>query len=485
MTTNFPTEVRFAAGQRPTETMSGLLVTVVQKAHEIGFFETLTEGLKLPMKVYGYSHRHKLETLVASIVVGCRHIAEMQSKLAPDTVAAGLFGMARFPDQAQINAVLRACGPAQVAHLDRAHGHLLLRSSRASEREAWLALPGGQRLLPVDMDQTFLATRSTQATGAARGYFGRKRSAFGYKKSVALLGGDVKEVLWQRLEAGNVHGQEAAPTILAKLRALTEARGIAADEALLRGDSQYGNTGVLRQAQAAGHHYVLKGYTPGTARHLAETLPETALWRHRGVDSHGSHLWVTDAGVQELRGHDDAPDLPPARTRVVLLVRVGWRTRTKHGKGSPGTVTEKHVSYEHYLTDLAAQTLPTAAVLDVYNGRETEESFFRSEQDAFGAQYLRTKHGEGQAVFLWLLASAVNLLRWTQHSAFAGTPLQTVGLTKLVTQAMRLPATIIQTAQSWLVILPDSARLVRHLVNAWQERALQLPLPLVFADHSP
>jgi hypothetical protein len=478
MVSNFPSEIRLETAERPEETVSGLLVTVVQKAHEIGFFETLCEGLNLKMKVYTYSHRNKVETIVAGLTVGCRHTAELQTKLVPDTVAAGLFGMARFPDQAQINTFLRRCSSEQVAHLGWAHQQLLLANSTVADRRKWLPLANGRSVLPVDLDQTALVTRSTRATGSAAGYFGRKRGNVGYKKSVAILGGGVKEVLWLRLEPGNTHGQEAVPVVLQQLATLAESKGLGAGEVLLRGDSQYGSTPVLRQVQAAGQHYLFKGYTPRTAKHLADNLPLTAVWTYRGVDSNGSQLWVTEAGEVELAGHDDPADLAPVRTRAVLLVRVGWRVHRKRGRGSPQTWTEKVISYEHYLTDLAAQALPVEAVLDVYNARETVESFFRAEQDAFGAQYLRTHQGEGEAAFLWLLASTVNLLRWLQQTTFARTQLAEVGLTKLVTQAMRISATVVRTAEAWIVILPQTTRLGCQLVSDWYRRGYQLPLPL-------
>ena len=485
MVADFAKEIRLESAERPSETVSGLLVTVVQKACEIGFFQTLSEGLGLKMKVCTYSHRNKIESIVAGLVVGCQHTAQMQTKLVPDTVAAGLFGMARFPDQAQVNAFLRRCGPEQVAHLASAHQRLLLDHSRVGERGEWLALAPGWAVLPVDLDQTPLVTRSKRASGTAPGYFGRKRGNVGYKKSVALLGGGVKEVLWLRLEPGNSHGQEAIPEVLQQLATLGAGKGLAADAFLLRGDSQYGSTGVLRQVQAAGHHYLVKGYTPNTARALADGLVPETVWAYAGQDSNGSHLWLADAGEVTLAGHDDPAGLAPVRSRAVLLVRVAFRHHHKRGRGSPLTRVEKVVAYEHYLTDLGAEVLPAAGVLGLYNGRETEESFFRAEQDAFGAQYLRTHEGEGEAVFLWLLASTVNLLRWLQGSTFAGTALERAGLTKLVTQAMNIAATVVQTAQAWIVILPQTARLVRQLVGQWGQRAYQLPLPLTFAGHSP
>lgn len=507
MIESVPSQVTFETDMRPNETTSGLLVLVAQTAQEIGFFETLTQGLNLKMKVVRYTHQDKLATLVASLVVGCRHTSEIQTKLVPDVVAAKLFGMARFPDQSQINGFLRVCGPEQVAHFEKAHQQLLEKYSRAGDRANWLELPKVSvnvsvnvnasalvnaraeakprlRLLPVDLDQTPLVTRSKRATGTAKGHMGRKRGNVGYKKSTAFLGGDVREVLWQRLEPGNTHGKEAVSIVLERLAALGKALGVQPGEILFRGDSQYGALEEIRQYQAAGCHYVVKGYTPLSARKLAESLPETATWAYRGKDSNGSSLWVTDLGEVALSADHEPAGVPPVRTRVVLMVRVGFHKRRKRGKGWRGTVTEKVISYEHYLTDLTAEKLSTVGVIEVYNGRETEESFFRAEQDAFGAQCLRTYKGEGEASFLWVLASTVNLLRWTQHTRFAGTEVERAGLTKLVTQVMQIPATIIQQAGRWLVLLPETLRLARQLVNAWMERYLQLPLPLTVGANS-
>jgi hypothetical protein len=473
-------EIHLARGARPDQTMSGLLVTVAQKAREIGFLDALADGLGLRMKVYRYSHAQKLATLVASLAVGCRHTSEIQARLVPDEAAARLFGMARFPDQAQVNAFLRACGAAQVAHLAAAHARLLAAHSRAGDRRLWEGV-GARRLLPVDLDQTPLATQSARATGAARGYMGRKRSQYGYQKSVALLGGAVREVLALRLDPGDTHAQEVVPSLLADLDALLRARGVAPGEALIRGDAQYGSAGSVRRYQAAGHHYVVKGYTPRSARAFADALAPTAVWQALGPDSYGNQVWVADAGEQELGERDAPPEGAPVRSRVVLLVRVGWRVRTKHGKGAPGRVREKVVSYEHYLTDLGPEELTARQVVATYNGRETEEGYFRAEQDAFGAHHLRTFRHEGEAAFLWVLASTANLLRWTQATTFRGTPLQHLGLTRLVTQVMRLPATLMETAQGWLVILPELGRLVAQLVHAWLTRATQLPLPFAQA----
>jgi len=53
-------------------------------------------------------------------------------------------------------------------------------------------------------------------------------------------------------------------------------------------------------------------------------------------------------------------------------------------------------------------------------------------------------------------------------------------LTKLVTQALRIPATVTQLSEHlWTVTFPATARLIRQLVAAWVTHQWQLPLPLV------
>jgi hypothetical protein len=482
MASSLPDELAFTTGVRPNETLAALLIPVVRTAEALGFFETLATGLNHPSKQVVYTHQQKLQSLVASLIIGCRHLNEIQTKLVPDTVAAGLFGMARFPDQSQLSAFLRTMGPAQVRHLAQAHAQLLAAYSRIADRTRWLALADGTRLLPVDLDQTPLVTRSQRATGAGRGYLGRKRGHWGYQKSLVLLGGAVQEVLWLRLDPANVHGQEAVPDALAALAALLQAHTLLPDAVLLRGDSQYGAIPTVRHYQAAGHHYLVKGYSPEMAARLAATVPAETIWTQATPDSSGRQVWYTDLGGQALRGSTEPASQAPLQTRVVLVVRVGRRERRKHGRGAPGTVSEPVVQYEHYLTDLPADRLPAAAVVTQYAARATEESFLQSEQTAFGAQYLRTYQHEGEAAFLWLLASTVNLLRWVQQRAFAGTPLETAGLTKLVTQALRIPGTIITTATGWMVRLPATARIVRAFVTAWANPYVQLSLPFAAGD---
>jgi hypothetical protein len=58
------------------------------------------------MKRVVYTPVQKVQTLMASIMIGCKYNKDVNFRLVPDEVAASALGMARFPDQSQLNLLL-------------------------------------------------------------------------------------------------------------------------------------------------------------------------------------------------------------------------------------------------------------------------------------------------------------------------------------------------------------------------------------------
>src|SRR5918911_4448324 len=159
-----------------------LLVAAYQQAKAFGFFSKAEQTLKLKMKQRRYSWADKLKTLWASIVVGCNHTVEINSRLgAHERACAALLGLTRFPDQSMVNRLLWAFTPDHVTQWRQLHLDLLCRHSRPRRRQHWLVLANRQRLLAVDFDQRALTTGSNQFELARKGYFGRKRGRWGYQ----------------------------------------------------------------------------------------------------------------------------------------------------------------------------------------------------------------------------------------------------------------------------------------------------------------
>src|SRR5687768_2650193 len=88
----------------------GLLALVVDRVKRDGFFASVRRGVTLKMKKRTYSVADKLLTLWCSILVGCNHTVEINTKLgAHEQAGAALLGLERFPDQSQISRLLSAC----------------------------------------------------------------------------------------------------------------------------------------------------------------------------------------------------------------------------------------------------------------------------------------------------------------------------------------------------------------------------------------
>ena len=108
-------EIRYeTSGNWKETTQHGLLVEVYEFAQASGMFKVMEE-LKYKMKKVVYTPADKLKTLWASIVVGCHHTVEINEQFGEHEQAmAEVFGLKRFPDQSQVNGVLKATSEGQV-----------------------------------------------------------------------------------------------------------------------------------------------------------------------------------------------------------------------------------------------------------------------------------------------------------------------------------------------------------------------------------
>jgi len=85
---------------------SGFLSILSYFAQHIGYFQPYKEHFHPSMKEVNYTILQKVQTIIASIAVGCSRIRDINHNLRPYKAAASLFGMEQFPDQSQINRFL-------------------------------------------------------------------------------------------------------------------------------------------------------------------------------------------------------------------------------------------------------------------------------------------------------------------------------------------------------------------------------------------
>ncbi len=461
-------------------TAHALLVPIYQKADDLGLFASLGAEVRIAMRTNRYTTLDKLKTVWASIVLGCPHTVDINTALgAHEPALASLFGLTRFPDQSSINRLLHRVTRDSVEQLRRVSAQLLARHSRARDRRRWLRLPGGRRVLALDLDQHGLVVASRRYELAESAFFGRKRGRRGYRLTLAYLGGEVREVLDEHFDPGTTPPLARLPDVLAQLAALCRQWGISPGDVLVRADAAYGTPVVLAQIAAYGFEYLIKGLSPARAERLLGQVAPTAVFE--SASQGGEPRWVTDLGSVEHVGRS------PGSPRVVARTIVGvWVHKVAQGRGRPGPTSRRRraregrthrvvASAESWLTSVAAEDLPTSAVVEIYNQRQTIEAYFKAEQQALGARHVRTHAWAGAALFQWLVAITNNVLRWAQQEVFAATELEVAGLTRLTREAMHVPGRVARHGRQLVVTLERRHPLVARLLRGWRRLITEAP----------
>ncbi len=365
----------------------------------------------------------KIQTLVASIVLGCPHTKAINHRLVPDQVAAREWGMERFPDQSQINVFLARMTSENLDQLAWAHQTLLL--SHSTLRSA--------PTVTVDFDQSGLRVTGKTFELAAKGYFPRRRGARGYQLSVALASaaGREPEAISCHLDPGNTNSCVRFPDLLQAALAVFEQRGSALQ---IRLDAGYGNSATVATLLQAKVGFALKW---GNGR-----LPKKLVRQH----------------VVRWQGHTkevrvaEGPAFLGART--VLCEVAGKLTLL--------------------VTNLE---MAPRALFDFYNQRQTIEAFFKAGKHVFGMANLRSRRFVPIAAFLWFVCLTHNLLVWTKAALFAGTKLVAARTRELVEKVVTVPAFLIRRGSGFRLELPGAGVLAKHLREALYPTALQLKLP--------
>jgi hypothetical protein len=452
-------------------------VTAFNKARSVGLFNKIEFNLKLKMKKRTFSWSDKLNTLWASIVVGCNHTSEINSKLGShEGAAARLFGLERFPDQSQINRLLWAFDEQHVQQWRRLHLDLLCRYSRATARSRWLLLANRERLLPVDIDQRGLVVRGKRFELATKGYFSHKRGRLGYQLSLAFIGGPIGEVLDESLDSGNRPIVQRIDELLSSAEEFCPRSRIRKDCILIGGDAQLGTPAIMAKIRAKGFHFLLKGLSSARAKRLLNQVGEQAIFFRVENGLERLPAWMCDMGeVEDREGRDRSSGIR-VETRTLLMVRRLEMNRKKRPDPKTrqllkqqGEQREKVTRVDYFLTDLDEKQLPVERVQEVYNDRPTIERYFYDEQYGLGARQVRTGHFAGEAMFEYIVATTNKLLKWMRQSRFRGTEIEKMGVSRIVREVMKIAGRKYKEGRKWIVEVPAEHWLEKQLMKSWKQ----------------
>jgi len=436
--------IEYALSDFSDYTPSAFLVSALHWAEHQGFWQPFNRLLDVAMKTVVYTPVQKVQTLIASIMIGCQYNKEINSRLVPDEVAASLLGMARFPDQSQTNLLLRRMDESNLGELEAIHVEHLRQYERFVPSTEW------RGYLLVDIDQCGLIANGKSYELSRKGYFPRRRGERGYQMSAAWLGSSNGSgaTLGLRLDSGNVH----CAVRFREMVQLSEERCSTSSirrRMVYRIDGGYGSQPQIRWLLATNRLFIAKAATTRPQK----WADKVAAQQWQRVDQ-GVRVAVVEAG-------------PYVRAIVCEVT-----------PPTPGESGERRVEYSVLLTNLPAQEFDAGALWYLYAGRQTVEAFFKTGRGVYGLGNLRSRQFHAIYAFLWLVFITHNLLQWVKQALFAGTPLVQIGTRELVERVGRIPAWRERTTGGWRLHLPAQDALARLFAQALCPHSVQLQLPL-------
>lgn len=407
------------------ETASTWLVSLIQFAKDINFFESF-QAFQLKMKKKDYTVFQKLTTIMASVMMGCESTKDINPVLGPESLAANMLGMERFPDQSQINLVLNRMDQTSVDQFQNIHHQLFLEHSLSLSSD---------RDIVVDIDQSGLVASSKTYEFAEKGYFPHKRGKTGYQVSAAFVG-EYSEVLDFYLDPGNVHCQDRLDSLISSISHKL-AEQLRDRRVILRADSGYGAFKNLQKLMAVeGLRFIIKGYSSRKAASIACEV------------SFDSYDQADDAAwVYEIPSTEEG-----LRTILVQIL------------GSKGELT-----YTLLHTNISKSKLSAVEAFHFYNGRQTIEAFFKTAKNVYGIKSLRTSSFYGIYGFLWLAFMTHNLISWFRLIKLQGARLAGVGIKTLIHKCSKVRGFVKRTAQSIHISIEPLTKLAKWLVEALSE----------------
>ncbi|SPF49511.1 conserved hypothetical protein [Candidatus Desulfosporosinus infrequens] len=422
--------ITFDTGEFKAEKTSAWLAGFLRFAQTIEVFELL-EQVKVKMKEIEYTVHQKMITLLLSIVVGCRYTSDINEKLVPDTVAANILDMARFPDQSQINELIRRVDSEGIKQLKNVHHQLFMQNTQCLSSTGFVV---------VDIDQSGLIANGKTYELAQKGYFCKKKNQSGYQLSAAFCGGDSSETLSMYLDSGNNHCSarfdDLVNDILVKLSDIRKDNRL-----ILRVDSGYGSDDNLIKIKNK-IWFVAKAYSTVRATNIAKTI--------------GKKDWV------EVDECVDVYELPHTDGLRYILVRVLTRTGD--------------FEYTMLVSNIPLAKMSTSEMFHFYNKRQTIEAFFKTCKNLYHIRNLRTRKFEGIQTFLWMVFITHNLLSWFKSTMLSDTKLEGVGTKTLVEKLGSIVAEVSKVGGIIKVTLPQISVLARKFVECMQPKYKQISL---------
>jgi len=422
--------ITFNTGEFKEEKTSAWLVAFIKFAQTLGALELLNQ-VKVKMKEVDYTVHQKMITILLSVVIGCRYTSDINEKLVPDTVAANMFDMDRFPDQSQLNDLIRRIDSKGIEQLKSVHHQMFLQNAHCLSATGFVV---------VDIDQSGLIANGKTYEVAQKGYFSKKKNQKGYQLSAAFCGGEASETISLYFEPGNTHCSKRFDDLVKDT--LIKLSDIAKDNRLiLRFDSGYGSDDSIQSIRYKVL-FVTKAFSTVRATNIAKSIKKEE--------------W------EEVDNCVDICELPISDGLRHIVVR----TLTRKGD----------FEYTMLVSNISLNQMSAIEMFHFYNKRQTIEAFFKSCKNVYHIRNLRTRKFDGIYAFLWFVFITHNLISWFKSIMLSETKLDGIGIKTLVEKLGSIVAEVKRTPEGIEVVLPRISALARKFVECMQPKYEQLSL---------
>lgn len=391
-------------------TPHGFLCLFILFLQELRFFE-LFSLLDPPEKEVLYTTTQKVQTIIASIAVGCSYNSDINHELLPYGTEANLLHMQHFPEQSQINRFLRHMDGQSLIQLDHIFGLATHYYSLASMQDK----------VGLDIDSTGLIANGKTYKLNRKGYFAKRRGERGYQLSLctASPSGDILSSSFMPGNYSNV--QDFVDLIYSAAEVLGSFEKIG----LVRGDAAYGTATNLDFLLDHNLDFVIKGRNYTSFKGVEAYIPITD-WEYVN-----STTFVYSLGERKIPGSKDGNS-----AQIVIIKHID-RNNT--------------ASYSHLYTNLS---MTAADIFELYNKRQCIESIIRTEKSYLKIKNLRTRDYCGISAFLQLAFMTHNLLNLFIKAVIEPMGITDIGIRNLVRKLMHVPVKVTKNLSGLKLLFP-------------------------------
>lgn len=219
--------------------------------------------VEIGMKSVKFTPQDKLSQVFVSILAGCHHLAEVNTRLVPDRILAKSWGWPQFTDQSNLSRNLDRLTQININQLRQAIRTIWLPNSRTLTHD-W------RGFLWLDFDLSGLPC-SKKSEQAKKGYFSGKRNITG-RQLARVSATQYAETVWSELYAGNRHTITCLePAVLAS-ESLLDLSAAKRKHVVWRLDGGSGSDEKVRWMLARDYQLVAKGYSNARAHKLAKQV---------------------------------------------------------------------------------------------------------------------------------------------------------------------------------------------------------------------